>query len=246
MAIQCHPGVPRSQLTANHFGIFGPTEYVRSGLGVFLRQARVPTSASPYFRLQYVFTLSLSYEGEAVDAVTLPGSPRSPLPLRRTSTSTLRQGQRLLGLAVDSAGSCGRLRSLRLLPRASRFRPRGPHEVLPLRYVDDFLIRGLPCGHMAAMKVSSCSPLRTSSSPLCLTEKCTTDMRRTRVRETGRRPNTSALHGTGTWKSPTLRCGQVFVRTAFAQNLHAVSSSNGCAGSPRTARERFAVRQILL
>ena len=51
MAIQCHPGVLRSQLTANHFGIFGPTEYVRSGLGVFPRQARVPISASPYFRL---------------------------------------------------------------------------------------------------------------------------------------------------------------------------------------------------
>ena len=51
MAIQGHPGVLRFELTANHFGIFGPTEFIRSGLGVFPRQARVPISASPYFRL---------------------------------------------------------------------------------------------------------------------------------------------------------------------------------------------------
>ena len=57
MAIQRHPGVLIFQRTTNHFGIFGPTGYVRSGLGVFPRQAHVPFSASPYFRHLCVFFL---------------------------------------------------------------------------------------------------------------------------------------------------------------------------------------------
>ena len=124
--------------------------------------------------------------GEAVDAVTPAGLPQEPSPFEEDKLIYATTGTASSGpWRWISAGSCGRLRSLLLLPRASRSRPRGPHEVLPLRYVDDYLFRGPPCGHMAAMKVSSCSPLRTSSSPLCLTEKCTTDLRRTRVRVTG-------------------------------------------------------------
>ena len=49
--------------------------------GVFSCQARVPISASPYFRLQWVFSFFLTHEGEVVDAVTPAGLPQEPSPL---------------------------------------------------------------------------------------------------------------------------------------------------------------------
>ena len=148
--------------------IWRPTEYVRSGLGVFPCQAHVPFSASPCFRLWCVFTHFLSYEGEAVDAVTPARLPHGPSPFEEdkliyATTRTASSGP----LAVDSAGRCGRLQSHRLASRG-RVRPLGPPKLLPLRYVDDYMFQGPPCGHMAAMRVPSCSPMRTSSSPLCI------------------------------------------------------------------------------
>ena len=172
MAIRSHPGVLIFQLTTNHFGIFG-----LSALDLGCSPARhmslsvpLPISASSAF-----FSHFLSHEGEAVDAVTPAGLPRGPLPLRRTSSSTLRQGRRLLGPGGEFRREVWSLATSP--PRFQGF----PCSSSASSHPTFFTLRR----RLLAMRVPSCSPMRTSSSPLCITEKCTTDLRRTRVRETG-------------------------------------------------------------
>ena len=146
MAIQRHPGVCIFQLTSNHFGIFGPTGYVRSGPGVFPRQAHVPFSASLFFRLWCVFTLFLSYEGEAVDAVTPAGLPQGPFPFEE---------DKLIHATTRTASS-----------GPWRWIPPGVAVACKVSalFPELLLFEGPPCGHMAAMRVPSCSTMRTSSS----------------------------------------------------------------------------------
>ena len=80
-----------------------------------------------------------------------------------------------------------------------------------------YVNQGPPCGLTVALKVSSCSPTRISSSLLCKTEKCTTDLRRTRVRETGGR----AEGREGFFKDQLSRSGLWvrFVRLAWWQTM---------------------------
>ena len=109
-------------------------------------------------------------------AVTPAGLHQEPPPFEKDkviyATTTA-------AVVVDSARSGGRLQSLRLVPRVSRV-----HALSSLSmYFPHATTTSTSSG--AALKVSSCSPLCTSSSPLRLYEKSKTDLRRTRVRENG-------------------------------------------------------------